>query len=337
MTDMKWKILPVLLLSLLVVFTPFARTQKASAYSTQPPTCAGFSTDLGWNWKDALQSSSGWTANDQTHGYTVDNFPGSVLMFQVFGGGYSGDTIVQFNRTYGHSKFYQNTTGNYGFNNTTVTLTGGADSAIYFYWVNGSHTITTGGGNFTGATTAPAVGSSFDVKCVQFAYNYSYDSNYDIGQFNSEIAGQANACGTWDLVCKSSGFFTSLATDTFNKIKAVLSSIASIFVPDSAQVTSDFNDFNTFMQSKLGFLTYPVTFLASLFSAFAPDTSWCTTSSCTKSFGNFYGQPVAINLIAAKAAMVSYWDWFIAMVRGVTVLGLILAIRRKYISIAGGK
>jgi formate-dependent nitrite reductase membrane component NrfD len=87
------------------------------------------------------------------------------------------------------------------------------------------------------------------------------------------------------------------------------------------------------MDLKLGFLTYPITFIANMFGAFTSSSSWCTSGSCTKSFGNFMGSNFTVDLNQMQTTMPTLWAFLLAALRGLTVLALIFGIRKKYMEV----
>lgn len=117
-------------------------------------------------------------------------------------------------------------------------------------------------------------------------------------------------------------------------IGAIKGALTWLFVPNADSLKYAVTGNVKTISEKLGFLSYPFVFLGDLFSAFTTSTStWCTDSSCTKSFGNFFGQPASINLLAVKDLNSSLWNYILLAIRGVTVLALILGIRKKFMEV----
>jgi hypothetical protein len=109
--------------------------------------------------------------------------------------------------------------------------------------------------------------------------------------------------------------------------------IGYYFKPNSTTTQASFTRLNDSMQLKLGFLTYPITFIADMFGAFTSSSAWCTSTSCTKSFGDFMGANFTLNLNQMAATMPTLWNFLMGALRGLTVLALIFGIRKKYMEV----
>jgi hypothetical protein len=184
---------------------------------------------------------------------------------------------------------------------------------------------------------SPSTQPSINFTCIVSVTNVTYGPGWDGPVYSTKLLYGTSTiqCDKLDLGCWVNKAWTGVA-DTFTSVgKALLSGIASIFAPDGTQLQSDFNAFNSFMTAKLGFLLYPFQFLVNLFNAFNSSSSWCTASSCTKNFGNLFGHPFTLDLNAMATVMPTMWSWFLGLIRGTTVLALVLALRRKYMSVVG--
>lgn len=133
-------------------------------------------------------------------------------------------------------------------------------------------------------------------------------------------------CDVFDLPC----WTKDLATDVGDKI---LGGFTRLLAPDSGKTDYVFQDLNAYMQDKLGFLAYPVTFTVDLLNSFNAGGNWCNESSCSKNFGTIWGQPLTINLTQLKTSAPEIWTFGIVTLRGLTVAGLIFAIRSKYMEV----
>ena len=165
------------------------------------------------------------------------------------------------------------------------------------------------------------------------AVNVNYASSWDMGHFTNNVPygedGAAN-CGTLDIGC----WVGKLTSGFTNGIKALFGLMVDafkwLFIPDGTQIKSSFDDLTTFMNNKLGFLAYPFTFIGNVFNAFTSGSSWCNDTGCSKNFGNLFGHPFNVNLGQMQTTMPSIWFWFTGMIRGLTILTLLLAVRQKY-------
>ena len=171
------------------------------------------------------------------------------------------------------------------------------------------------------------------VKNVQYAGSWTFDKLSEDVVY-TEGANLTYKCDTFDIGCQIAKAWRGVGNTIADAMYAAMKGIASFFMPDGAVIKSDFDDLNTFLQAKLGFLVYPLTFLGQLFTAFGDTTNnWCTSSSCTKNFGNLFGQPFVVDLKVGATAYPTYWTYFLTMTRGLVVLALVLAIRKKYIGV----
>jgi hypothetical protein len=208
-------------------------------------------------------------------------------------------------------------------------------SSGYYTPSNGEKFVSTG--VETDQSQDRGLNTWFGTNCVVAAKNVTYDANWGTwNKFVSNIesgsgSGTGTSCSALDIACKLRSAWDGV-TDTFVAVgKAIVAGIASLFMPDSSQTKADFDDLSNFLTQKLGFLTYPFTFIIDVFTSFgSTSNNWCTSSSCSKNFGNLFGGNYTINLNQPATTMPTIWNWFLAFVRGITVLGLILAIRRKY-------
>lgn len=179
-------------------------------------------------------------------------------------------------------------------------------------------------------------GSIPSVGCVEVAKNVVYDASYNGLKFNESLGYYKDGTEHCDLM-EFSCWLNKITDGITNGFDAVVSGVAKamayLFAPDANKTKASFDDFNSFMLAKLGFLAYPFQFIGNLFTAFTSGTSWCSESSCTKSFGNLFGQPFNLNIIQLRSTMPTLWTWLTAMIRGLTILALILAVRKKYMGV----
>jgi hypothetical protein len=185
-----------------------------------------------------------------------------------------------------------------------------------------------------GGSSSQGYGS---MGCVIASVNVEYDATYDGPRFVSTglyTQGQASDgtsnCTALNFGCWIGKIGDSVTGAVDTIAQQITKGFAYLFAPNSSETKKSFDDLNGFMTGKLGFLVYPITFVANLFGAFTSGSSWCNSTSCSKSFGNFYGQPFNVNLTQMQTTMPTLWAFLLAALRGITVLVLIFGIRSKY-------
>jgi hypothetical protein len=174
--------------------------------------------------------------------------------------------------------------------------------------------------------------SANNMSCMVGAHNVTYSPTWTHAQFTKDIGyGSANeACKALEIGCWLGKAFRGVANTLEGVGMAIVESMARFWIPDSAQIKTEFDNFSTFMNNKLGVLVYPIVFFNNMFNAFGnTDNQWCNSNSCTKNFGNLLGQPYILNVDQLKITAPTYWNWFIAMMRGLLVLLLVFGLRAK--------
>lgn len=187
--------------------------------------------------------------------------------------------------------------------------------------------------NPTNTTSTPLTG----ITCVYTARNITYGSTWDKPFYSANEASRGsvdNDCDALDFGCWMGKVFDTIGDGLKEVMMGVVKAITYLFAPDEAKMSEIMNNAKTFFEAKLGFLVYPLTFIGQMFTAMG-DTSnnWCSDSSCSKSFGNFFGSNFTVNLLDFKNQMPTVWTFFTTAIRGLTVLALILAIRKKYMEV----
>lgn len=193
--------------------------------------------------------------------------------------------------------------------------------------------------NPNSSTTTPLSLDGSLVHCVVVAHNVIYDGSWQWNKFVgsvdwSEGSGINVLCTTLDIACHINKVFSAVG-DTLKEIaKSGLRLFANLFVPDGAQVQADFEEFEDAMTAKLGFLAYPVTFMVDVFEAFtATGSGTCTTEGCVKSFGNLFGGGFSIDFASVAVNFPSLWSWLCGFLIGLTILELIIMIRKKALGV----
>jgi len=340
------------------VITPLLSPMIASAV-TALPTCTATYLDEEWNWVDELKRTDGpvpgayYGGNQPTFNYDTDSY----VIYKTASTASAGRNVFNillgtetnkftFDEVAGVKKLYYSGTIKTGLTLTSEPNTVKAPSQNWNGSSGGSWSgtigVNGGGGAFasySGSTssTGSATLDSPGINCIYAAHNVSYAPGWVYDTYDADAGVGLNpsqSCDTLDIGCYLKTAFTKVK-DTFRSVGMfIVSSIASLFSPDGDQVQDDVDDLSAFMTAKFGFLAYPFTFFNDFFDAFN-DTSnnWCTTSSCTKNFGSFYGHDFVVNLTQAKTTMPTYYNWFVAMMRGLVVLALILSLRQTFIKV----
>jgi len=165
------------------------------------------------------------------------------------------------------------------------------------------------------------------------AVNVDYASSWDMGHFTDHVpygTDGKDGCGTLDIGCWVRSITSGFTQGIKELFGLFMDAIKWLFVPDSDELHNAWQEFSDFMEAKLGFIAYPFTFFANVFNAFDSGSSWCNSSSCVKNFGNLMGRNFTVNLRQTQSNMPTLWNWFTGMIRGLTVVALLLAVRGKY-------
>lgn len=354
----KFKQLTLLTLSvlsiplMLLITMPKASAQVSSTLhaSCQDGTYQG---NLGvWNWPKFVQLNGGGDNRNSGSTYlpNFDKENSSYFIYRIP----SQQTLYDNATLAGSPSTYDGWT-NYSWNQYTMIVSTDNAKRLAMYETTTTtqfvannpaemrkYTIIDGTANnqtnvFGGSAllTTPQSINTVAVSCALVAHNVDYQASWTYTQITKNItAGDEVQCDTWDVACKIAGAFRGIA-DTFKTVgEVIVKALASFFMPDGTKVKSYIDDFNTFMSDKLGFLVYPVTFMADFFGAFT-DTSnnWCTSAGCTKSFGNIFGSNFSLNFTEMNIHMPSMFTWFLAALRGMTVLMLIFMVRHKFMEV----
>jgi len=210
--------------------------------------------------------------------------------------------------------FKYNWRGSYANNQFST----GTSTPINPATVNGGRGIVIGNDRF-----ASAVGTN----------NVEYSNSWDMGHFTQGVpygTDGKDGCGTLDIACWVRSITSGFTQGIKELFGLFIDAIKWLFVPDSDQLNNAWEEFSDFMEAKLGFLAYPFTFFSNVFNAFDSGSSWCNSSSCVKNFGNLMGRNFTVNLGQTQTNMPTIWNWFTGMIRGLTVVALLLAVRGKY-------
>lgn len=305
----------MVLVSSVIAFMP---AQRASAWSGDLPRC-NYGDALNWAWKDKILSKpipDGWKKLD------VDNYGGAVTIVGFDNNPTSNMSLSLYFAD--AAQFTQSATGA-----RSLVMTGNVRLiGITKDPTNPSFKNDVAGPNQPGDSTLTSI------ACITMVSNPSYATSYTGAQYAKETPGQVKTCsGATDVGCHIKNAF-SFVGDSFKAVgEAMVNGIAFLFMPDQAEMNKTITDFQTFMSEKLGFLLYPFTFVVEFSDAMKATSNWCNETSCSRNFGTMFGQPLQFDFLGLKKLNGQLWTMATVGIQGLTVFGLIEALRRKYMGV----
>jgi hypothetical protein len=314
---------------------PVLKTQEVGAWTGDIQTC-NLPFDA-FNWKDQIRDHAVNTAKQSPD--TVQ----TVIIYRYPGEGNNKFTVDMLPTPYlaAFTQADQNpVTGEYAKSVEYSLTAGSSQTATEFEVDLGAKTVVNNGnvpvdpGKFKFGSSGN--GNISELSCIQTAKGFTQPFIWNGKSISESVPTQGGEkCnGALDFGCWIGKAFNGIG-DGFNAVgRAIVQGIASIFMPDGNKIKADFDSLTSFMTAKLGFLTFPFQFLNDMYNGFN-DTSnnWCNSTSCVKNFGNLYGQPFTVNFKQGETAYPAIWTYFLAAIRGVTVLGVVFAVRHKYLEI----
>jgi hypothetical protein len=224
------------------------------------------------------------------------------------------------------------TSGNYALKSDTyLTIYSITDMTT------GQNAGTVGTGTGLSVTTTNTTAANGGFTCVFLARNVSYESTYDGNRFNNTTyykSGVSNTtCTATDFGCWMGRIGSGISGTLAQVSEEILKGFTFLFAPDSGKTQASFDALQSQLSANFGFLTFPFSFMADFFGAFNSNAGGCTSTVCNRSFGSFQGQPFQLNISQLGVTMPALWTWLLAAIRGLTILGLIFAIRSKYIEV----
>ena len=348
MNKIKYYVISSILLTVGVLGSNLLNPGVASAFTTTPPAVTSSLTQ--WNWRNYVYCDSP-SEFPLCTGSAVSN-PIQYVVFKLANDDTNERVRIALNQNPCADLTFYNVSGDnklalrlreFSSKNPATRCLPAFSSSIGTYAATGYYTFRDGSqmnpnspsSNYVTIDSA-IIGA---IVGVQGAVNVTYNSSYTGGHFSSAevpytATGASESCSNLDIGCKIAAAFGVIGDSIKDLVQGAVNVFARFFMPDPTAISASFTSLNDFLQLKLGFLTYPVTFLVDFFAAFSSTSdSWCSSGGCSKSFGNFWGQNFTINLTQMQTTMPTMWTWFVALVRGLTVLELILVIRRKYLGV----
>lgn len=322
-----------LVVSNLMVFWP---AQKAAAWApaTHLPTCTSLGADFNWDWQSSLQSfmGSNWTTSRPGVNIATDTQDSIIGFIPRYD---TGHIYITFGKQQGHSYLYTDNTGTY----ISAAHPDSWSSSTTYSISKTSHSGWVGVGtmfeNYDVNRATPVTGSTSDLLCIEFAkgviqgiWGYNVNSG---GTYSNSLPGVPRSCdGFLQIACTVEDIFSGIA-DSFSAVgQAVLRGLGALFVPDGNQLNSDWSGFYATLTTKLGFLTWPFSFIGDMFTAITTPTTTC----CVIGAGMFMGATFpGIDLAFASTHLPSLWNFATAAIRGLTVLMLLFMLRSKFMEI----
>jgi len=175
-------------------------------------------------------------------------------------------------------------------------------------------------------------------KDIARGKNLTFTTNYDgTRAFNSDLKSGANpeSCDTWDVACKIRNVFSGIGDSIRDSFKAMMGWFVGLFQPDTLLIADQFEELQTELSNQFGFLGEAVVFPVTLFTSFLTEHSWCSTSSCSISGGDLFGGDFGLSLNSFFQKFPALWTWASMFIRGLVVIGLIFAFRRKILKLIG--
>lgn len=145
-------------------------------------------------------------------------------------------------------------------------------------------------------------------------------------------------CATLDMACHIAKIYNKTIDTMKDAITTVIEFLANAFIPDMGIVNQDFEDIASAWNVQVGFLPSIIGYFPDIIDAMTStvyDTT-CTSSSCTRNFGNMFGQPFIVDFAKpANQVMPNIIAWFRGMLIFVTFTTIVIMFRRKYLTLLG--
>jgi hypothetical protein len=172
--------------------------------------------------------------------------------------------------------------------------------------------------------------------CIQYVNNVNYQ-NWTGENYNG-IDPSNPQCTALDFGCWLGRIFGTIG-DGFNAVaQGILKGLTLMFIPDPTLIKEEFDSFMTFINGKLGFLVFPITFIVDFYTGLVNNATTCPTGTfgggggCTLAFnfGHYMGGDFIFDFTSLQVLFGSYWTFLTMFFRASTVIGFVYAIFRKY-------
>lgn len=326
---------------------------KASAATTDfTPFCnQGIYSDLGaWDWVTPLRSLTGfssWNLQDYSYVITGKNAANPGTTYQNY-------TIITFKDTTHQVHLFMDPTWEAANptapQNQEYDYTLPADTQTYY--INIKTPATTGDTSNEAVTLLagpanlyPSQHSDFgdaNNACYYAIHNVVYDSSFThyqytdtkgvigVGTGTSGGTSTPPTCQPLDITCYVNNAVSGVVNTFQGFFQSFLTALGALFVPNGTTLSSDWTTFHTTLTTKLGFLTWPFSFVGNLFTAITTPTTTC----CVIGAGTFMGATFpGIDLAFGATHLPTLWTYTVAAIRGLTVLALFFMLRSKFLEI----
>lgn len=188
------------------------------------------------------------------------------------------------------------------------------------------------------ANANTAIGGT--VACANGAFNVVYDSSWTDPKITyaqgytsgtATASGSNNCANVLDISCQVTNLYNGVTNDILHVFQAFTAGLYSLFVPDNNALTQDATNLKSFAIVKLGFLTFPFTFMNDIFNAFMSAGSSGHTVGCGSA--TFLGGHFCLDLEQWATTAPTFWSWFTGIVQAVTVLSLMFFLYRKFVEV----
>lgn len=318
--QLKRLIIFVLVVGMTIGIHTTLNNKQASAWTGALPSCQ-YADALNWAWKEAI------TAVNPIHDVDNTNLP--WVMRSTTTNPTSGFIDITFASEI--EFIYGNNTTQNGIQFTGSTVTYGiAKNVNDPNYQDGVY-----------VNSSPTGSITHSQACITAQGNTTQEQQYiDEGgiTYNNVAPAQQYSCEALDVICHVANIFQNVKNTFASVGLAIVNGFASLFIPDSDVFTQFHIDMTEFLVQKLGFLVYPVEWLADIWDGITSNSNnWCTETSCSQNFGNLFGQPFVLDMLVVKNSIPQYWNLLVYTIRGVTVLTLIITVSQKLRSILRGQ
>lgn len=169
------------------------------------------------------------------------------------------------------------------------------------YGINGTNMPGTQPGTIqlgTPIQTAHATNGSVFISfyCHHGSRGITYDSSWDIGEYNDYNPTPDDSCDTWDIPCHIAKIGEKIGDAFTGIVEGIATALTWLFVPDGAAFQALFDELMDFFSEKLGFLFYPFDVFRSVFERFGVDNGSSPTLAnlCLGGSATFFGQSFCI-------------------------------------------
>lgn len=330
----------------------------ASALDTMPTSCTlltGGNDLQNWDWPSWV-SKVGGTGNAGGAGWFDPNTTSYVFLggwpFSAPVAGQTTDVIFVAPNNQAKLVVYKDSSGRMSVKSSdngsvySIKIIGRLPGISYSFDHQAAANTTSASFAIQSFTVATA-GHGSTAACYNGSNNLVYDTTYSASWTtygnngypslawssgsDSATSGTSNAnCGTLDVSCYAANLYNGVTNSIVAAFQAFTTGLYVLFVPSGTQISDDFNTFHTTLYNKLGFLTWPFSFVTNMFTAITTPTTTC----CLIGAGTFMGATFpGIDLAFVSTNLPALWSFAQSAIKGLTVLMLFFMLRSKFMEI----